>query len=236
MPRDLFGDVTEPSIKLGTRKWYSVPLSFAVHTFAIGAVIVAPLVATGTLPPPSARVLFMPIEPPPLPQPPPVRRVAPEPRPSVDRQAAPVVAPSEITPEPEIDAGFEADVAAGFDIVGGPEVEIAGVVTPPPVVVEPPPTRPVRPGGNIRSPQRVTHANPVYPPVALAARVQGIVIIDATIDVDGRVQAAKVLRTDSPLLNEAALAAVRQWVFTPTLLNGIPVSVVMTVTVQFRLQ
>ena len=90
-------------------------------------------------------------------------------------------------------------------------------------------------GGNIKPPQKVKHVNPVYPPIAQSARVQGIVIIEATIGPNGTVQDAKTLRS-IPLLDQAALDAVRQWVFTPTLLNGVPVPVIMTVTVQFTLQ
>ena len=76
---------------------------------------------------------------------------------------------------------------------------------------------------------------PQYPAIAQSARVQGIVIIEATIGPNGKVHDAKVLRS-IPLLDNAALDAVRQWVFTPTLLNGVPVPVIMTVTVQFTLQ
>ncbi len=75
---------------------------------------------------------------------------------------------------------------------------------------------------------------PIYPPMAKAAKVQGIVIIEATIDVDGQVTSAKVLRK-APFLEEAALEAVRQWKFAPALLNGVPVPVIMTVTVNFTL-
>ena len=67
-----------------------------------------------------------------------------------------------------------------------------------------------------------------------AARIQGIVIIEATIGADGQVVNARVLRS-VPLLDQAALDAVRQWQFTPTLLNGVPVPVIMTVTVTFTL-
>ena len=111
-------------------------------------------------------------------------------------------------------------------------------MTPPPSVVAPPPPtlKVVRIGGAIRAPERIAYATPVYPPLALTARVQGIVIIEAQIDTDGHVQGARVLRTDSPLLNEAALSAVRAWKYQPTLLNGVPVNVVMTVTVLFTLQ
>jgi TonB family protein len=75
---------------------------------------------------------------------------------------------------------------------------------------------------------------PVYPPTALASHVQGIVILEATIGTDGKVEDAKVIRS-IPLLDQAALDAVRQWEFTPTLLAGVPVPVVMTLTVNFSL-
>jgi protein TonB len=65
--------------------------------------------------------------------------------------------------------------------------------------------------------------------------VEGVVIIEATISPDGRVQDARVLRS-IPLLDAAALDAVRQWEYSPTLLNGTPVPVVITVTVVFRLR
>lgn len=94
---------------------------------------------------------------------------------------------------------------------------------------------PVRVGGAINSPSKIKDVNPIYPTIARAARVQGVVIIEATIGVDGRVTDAKVVRS-IPLLDEAALVAVRQWEFTPTTLNGQPVPVVMTVTVDFTLQ
>ena len=76
---------------------------------------------------------------------------------------------------------------------------------------------------------------PVYPAIAQSARVQGVVIIEATIGPTGSVQDAKVLRS-IPLLDAAALDAVKQWTFTPTTLNGVPVPVIMTVTVNFTLQ
>jgi protein TonB len=90
-------------------------------------------------------------------------------------------------------------------------------------------------GGNIRAPQKTRNVPPVYPPIAQSARVQGVVIIEATIGPSGRVEDAKILRS-IPLLDQAALDAVKQWEFTPTLLNGVPVPVIMTVTVNFTLQ
>jgi protein TonB len=75
---------------------------------------------------------------------------------------------------------------------------------------------------------------PEYPALAQSAGVQGVVIIEAIIGTDGRVQDARILRS-VPLLDQAALDAVKQWEFTPTMLNGKPVPVIMTMTVQFTL-
>jgi len=98
----------------------------------------------------------------------------------------------------------------------------------------PPPQAPVRVGGNIMPPTKTRDVRPVYPPEAQEARIQGIVIIEATLDTSGRVSDAKVLRS-IPILDQAAIDAVMQWEFTPTMLNGAPVPVIMTVTVNFTL-
>lgn len=94
--------------------------------------------------------------------------------------------------------------------------------------------QPVRVGGQIKAPTQIKKVQPVYPAEAQAAKVQGIVIMEATIGVDGRVTDAKVLRS-VPLLDQAAVDAVRQWEYTPTLLNGTAVPIIMTVTVTFNL-
>jgi TonB family protein len=95
-------------------------------------------------------------------------------------------------------------------------------------------TGPVRVGGNIRVPTRTHSAEPVYPPTARAAGVQGVIIIEVVVGEDGAVSNARVLRS-IPLLDQAALDAVRQWRYEPTLLNGAPTPVTMTVTVNFSL-
>jgi protein TonB len=84
-------------------------------------------------------------------------------------------------------------------------------------------------------PTKVKHVDPAYPPVAMAARVQGAVIIEAIIARDGSVCETRVLRS-IPLLDAAALDAVKQWEFTPTLLNGASVPVITTTTVNFALR
>jgi TonB family protein len=93
---------------------------------------------------------------------------------------------------------------------------------------------PVRVGGSIKAPAQTKRVNPPYPPEAQAAGVQGVVIMEATIGVDGKVTDVRVLRP-IPLLDQAALEAVRQWEYEPTLVNGVAVPVVMTVTLNFAL-
>ena len=96
-------------------------------------------------------------------------------------------------------------------------------------------SNPFRIGGGIKSPVKVRDVKPTYPPEALASQTQGVVILETLIDAEGFVVDARVLRS-IPLLNEAALDAVRQWRFMPTLLNGDARSVLMTVTVNFTLE
>jgi protein TonB len=93
----------------------------------------------------------------------------------------------------------------------------------------------VRVGGGILEPKKLRHVAPIYPPVAQAAFVQGVVILEVLIDPSGSVADTRVMRS-IPLLDQAATDAVRQWEFTPTLLNGAPVPVLMTVTVNFSLR
>jgi protein TonB len=160
-----------------------------------------------------------------------------KPIPSVNPSAAPIEAPKEIIPEAPAPGPVAEGVPGG--VVGGvPGGAIGGVVgglpeAPPPP--PPPPTAPVRVGGNIKPPNKLRDVRPQYPQIAQSARVAGIVIIEATISPQGKVTNARVLR-GVPLLNDAALDAVRQWEYTPTMLNGVPVPVIMTVTVNFTLQ
>ena len=93
---------------------------------------------------------------------------------------------------------------------------------------------PVRVGGNVKEPKKIKDVKPVYPEVALAARVQGIVILEIIIDHSGNVRDAQILRS-VPLLDQAAIEAVRQWQFTPTFVSNASAEVVMTVTVNFTL-
>jgi protein TonB len=237
MTRNMFDDVVDPSITVGGSRRYTVPLSIAAHTIVIGALIIVPLAALGALPNPASGIIIFDSFPA-LPAPPPI---APPRGPvatthTTDPSVAPVVAPDEVRPEPDVQP--HARVVGEVEVSGGdvPEGLFQPSAPPPP----PPPVRPaappspVRPGGDIRQPVRIKDVAPVYPAIAQAARIQGFVIIEATIDVNGRVQDAKILRS-IPLLDAAAVDAVRQWQYTPTLLNGMPVPVIITVTVNFTL-
>lgn len=95
-------------------------------------------------------------------------------------------------------------------------------------------TTPIRVGGNIKAPQKLVHVSPAYPEAAAAQGIQGVVILEATIGPNGLITDVRTLRS-IPALDAAATDALRGWEFTPTLLNGQPVSVIMTATFQFTL-
>jgi TonB family protein len=101
-------------------------------------------------------------------------------------------------------------------------------------IAEREPVEALRVGGSIHEPRKLRNVNPVYPPDAIQARVQGVVILECTISPTGKVVQVKALR-GIPLLTEAAIEAVKQWEYTPTMLNGVAVPVIMTVTVNFKL-
>jgi protein TonB len=93
----------------------------------------------------------------------------------------------------------------------------------------------IRVGGDDKEPKKIKDVKPEYPADAQAAGIQGVVILETIIGPSGAVSDARVLRS-IPALDQAAVDAVRQWEFTPTLLNGVPVPVIMTVTVNFTLR
>lgn len=96
------------------------------------------------------------------------------------------------------------------------------------------PSAPIRIGGSIGEPTKIKDVRPVYPEEARDAGISGLVILEAVIDREGRVRETRVVRS-VPGLDEAAEQAVGQWEYTPTLLGGQAVEVIMTVTVNFRL-
>ena len=169
--------------------------------------------------------------------------VAPPPLGTSVPAPAPVEAPIDIKPETGAETqkvGDESGVTGGIvgGVAGGLPGGVAGGVVgglgsahegeAGPIVV--------RAGTGMRPPRKIRDVKPVYPNGALPSRAQGAVLIEAVIGPGGSVDDARVLHSVGPLLDQAALDAVRQWVYEPTLLNGERVTVVMTVVVNFALQ
>jgi protein TonB len=129
---------------------------------------------------------------------------------------------------------------AGGDSRGIPFLQDAvGRVLPEPVPVAQPIARTPRPeavrvGGSVQQAMLLRQPMPIYPPLARAARVSGKVVLAAVIAPNGTVQKLQ-LQSGPPLLVEAALKAVRQWIYKPTMLNGEPVEVITEITVNFTL-
>ena len=100
---------------------------------------------------------------------------------------------------------------------------------------EAPTVRQIKVGGNVQASKLLKQVQPVYSPVARAARIQGVVRFQATIGKDGRILNLQLV-SGSPLLTKSASDAVSQWVYRPTLLNGEPVEVVTQIDVNFSLE
>jgi protein TonB len=242
MEKRLFEDLIESDrVAHRTQQSKTLPVSLLLHTIAAALIVIVPLLSADQLPDPASAVKAFFVEPmaapaPPPPPPPPAPRPANAPKivpkPIVENQfVAPVEVPEEITPEESIDMGVEG--GAGGVEGGVPGGVVGGIVGGLPDA-PPPPVQAVRVGGQIKEPKKLKNVSPVYPDIAKQARVQGVVILECTISPQGKVTDVKVLR-GIPLLDQAAIDAVKQWVYTPTLLNGVPVPVIMTVTVNFKL-
>jgi protein TonB len=211
-------------------------VSILLHAGLAAAVVVVPLLMHESLPVPSSGVRVFFVEPLAIPAPPPPpapASMAPRAQkapPASAALTAPEV-PERIVPEQAADLAAPSGEPGGVE-GGVPGGVVGGVVE---ALPEPPaPPRVVHVGGAVREPTKVKHVNPVYPDVAARAMVQGNVVVELQVNTEGRVTDARVVK-GIPLLNEAALAAVRQWVYTPPLVDGVPVRLIMTVTVRFKL-
>jgi protein TonB len=213
---------------------YTLVFSILAHAIGVGAIIIVPALATDELPEPRRTYEWIVVKPD-LPTPPPVAPTSKDVVPSA-AASVPLTPPEGIQPEPiveRVDPGFDLSTAPGVSI--GDVVSSGDLAVPLPPPPSPQAKDPVHVGGQISPPKKLTHVTPIYPPIALAARKEGLVILEALIGEDGSVRDVRVLRP-APLFEEAAIAAVRQWRFSPTLLNGGAVPVVMTVTVGFTLE
>lgn len=213
-------------------------VSIVVHGVVITSVLAAQLLAVGTLPTPRRPLSFegaMPVRVVDIPLPAPsrgVKRAGAAPLGSDAQALAPIVPPNGVQPDTGAPSTGDSStplngVEAGF----GSAVGLTPVENVPPPV---PPQTPIPLHQGMQAPRKIVNVDPIYPRAAQQAHIEGVVIIETIIDVQGRVSSAHVLRS-YPMLDQAAIDAVRQWMFTPARLNGVAVSVVMTVTVTFTL-
>jgi protein TonB len=222
-------------------------ISALAESMLVGTLVLVPFIYTQALP---KQFLIGQIHVSAPPGPPSEHPTGPRPRlaphPAVDAFTAPSSIPQGITPvvdppqAPEMSAGLGVIGAVPGGMSNGTLNELMGSLSPgtaPP----PPPTphvapRPqmIRVGGDVIAAQAVYQPQPVYPPLAIAARVQGTVVLQAIIGKDGSVQNLKVL-SGHPLLVHAAIDAVRSWRYQPTLLDLEPVDVLTEVDVKFSL-
>ena len=238
MPQELLRDVLRTGDAKGRARRLSIlPISIAVHAIAISALLIIPLMAEVTLPEPAGpTVRWVGVRKIALPQ---IAQPGSQREPQSTGAVIPLSAPDHIAPEIPRGLPVEGAPPTPFgDATSGLDVGVGLTVDPPTIDPPPPPppavTKPVRPGGLIREPKKIVHVAPMYPVIAQQSRVEGVVILEAIIDERGNVDHVRVLRS-RPLLDQAAIDAVRAWKYTPTLLNGVPVQVLMTITIQFTL-
>jgi periplasmic protein TonB len=184
--------------------------------------------------------------PPPAPPPPARQRSAPakpitqtEPGPSTREVVASVDVPRSLEAEPAAPSSFDKPVTDGVEggvpggIAGG---LVGGLPEPPPPPPAPEAHLPIRIGGTLQPPALVRRVEPIYPPIAVSARMQGLVILEALVDHDGTVVEVKVLRSAGSVLDREALIAVRQWQYSPLVLNGQRKRFVLTVMLLFSVE
>jgi protein TonB len=225
----------------------ALPAAVLAHAVALTLAVTLPLLRVGELPRVDVSDVIVVPALPATPLPPPKARSG-NPGARLARKRVPVVSPGIWRTAPvDIPVGIveEENFGAGgseFGISGGVDYGEAGGGLPVNLLgqglydlVGDAAPAPVRAMGEIKPPKLVRRVEPDYPVIAQEARIQGTVVLEATTDVCGRVTGVRVLRS-IPLLDEAALAAVRQWVYEPLMINGRPRPVTFTVTVRFVLQ
>ncbi len=237
----MFDDLLESTNqKKKTNKGWSVILSGLVQTVILGVLVLIPLIYTEALP--KAMLSTLLIAPPPPPPPPPPPAVVKTVIKPVARliQSGKLMQPRAIPKEVAVfkEAELPPDVINNTGVAGGvfggiPGQGIIGGAALPPPPKAAAPSR-IKQGGNVTAASILTQTRPVYPALARQARIQGSVVLHAIIDKDGKVAQLEVV-SGHPLLVQAALDAVKQWRYKPTLLNGDPVEVDTTITVTFTM-
>lgn len=249
----MFDELVESSpVKKKTKTGWAFVLSTILQSIFVGILILIPLIYTEALPKTVLTTFLVAPPPPPPPPPPPaaqpqVQRVKPTARIiQAGKMMAPTAIPKEvrIIKEEELPpdvgvVGVAGGVPGGVPggqaggVLGGIIGGVVGSNLPPPPPPKETPKR-IRVGGNVQQAKAIYQPKPIYPALAKQARVQGVVRLQAIIAKDGTIQELQVI-SGPPLLQQAALDAVRQWRYQPTLLNGEPVEVVTTIDVVFTL-
>jgi len=207
----------------------------------IGVALVIPLLYTLEIPIADLtnRILLVAPTPPPPPAPEPRQRTAaPAPKPPT-RFETQLKAPREIPEEIAIVNDVENSATIPGKGLGGLTGGVPGgipggvlsLVGHGSMSVLPP--VPIRVGGNVQAARLTNRVLPVYPDEASEERLEGTVKLEATVTREGTIRELRVIE-GHPLLAEAAMAAVRQWIYRPTLLNGSPVEVLTLVTISFH--
>lgn len=223
-------------------------LSIVAHAAVLGTVAWVVLFSvTDQLPPvPDVMAFVAPApapSPPPPPPPPPAPKGVKAAQPSKPAPATgptftvPTEIPVGIQPESGIDLSDEGGVVGGVEggipggVLGGILGGMINEAPPPP----PPPAKPRRVGGEIQAPTLLKRVEPEYPGVAIAGKVTGTVILEATVNEAGAVTDVTVLRSIA-VLDRAAIKAVKQWRYQPLVLNGKPEPFILVVTLTFSLR
>jgi len=243
--KPLFADsLLETNTSQRHRRTWAMVFSSALQCLLVGVIVLVPLWYTEALPKGLlVTMLTTPPPPPAAPPPPPPTSAAPKaPKAVASIVNGTLMAPSRIPskilvlrePEPRASGG-------GFGVIGGvpggtPGGVLGGIFNSAPrprVVMQtaPAPKRIIISQG-VTAGLILSKVDPVYPPIAIAARVEGVVMLKAIIAKDGTIQNLQVL-SGPPMLAPAAIAAVQQWRYRPYLLNGEPVEVETTVQVIF---
>ena len=229
--------------KLSTKRGRTTTFSFVLQAIIIGVMILIPLMFTEALPKTQLMTFLVAPPPPPPPPPPPaaVVKVKPVETDIVNNQLrTPTKIPKKVemikeedAPPPQM-AGVVGGVPGGIPggQMGG---VIGGIISSTPVAVPKVAVQRVRISQGVTQGMVLRRVQPAYPQMAKIARVQGAVVLAAIIGKDGTIQNLHVVSTASPLLNQSAIDAVKQWRYRPYILNGEPVEVDTTVTVNFTL-
>lgn len=229
--------------KLKTKRGRMTMFSFVLEAIIIIVMILIPLLFTEALPK-AMTMTFLAAPPPPPPPPPPPAAVHVVKQVETDIVNNQLRTPTKIPKKVEMIKEEEAPPPQMSGVVGGvPGAAggqlggvIGGIISSTPVAVPKiaTPTR-IRVSQGVTQGLKVHDVMPQYPQMAKIARVQGPVVLAAVIGKDGTIQNLHVISTASPLLNQAALEAVKQWRYRPYILNGEPVEVDTTITVNFTL-